>query len=441
MGMELIKEFAVCAIISATLLLTGCFGDVANNSQQQGQTVVSNSESSPIPADNSSDSTAISTPENNKDSAEAEVSPVNTKDAESGKGEGTSADGQSAVEKNDNGKTVSQGSTAESGSNGASSSDKKEDDKNRDKESTFFDEKIMWALIGAAVMMVFALAWRYFSSQRRKKQSAVSPENREKVNYHKNSMSCKFIVGNFHNIGQRDEQQDSFCLSDVNDDISVQRKGVMAVVADGMGGLEGGAAISQIVADTFLKKYNALTNIDHPKDFLYETAKSAEEAAEKYMEQHSVEGGSTLVAVLIQGDKMHFLSVGDSHIYHFKKGTLTLINKEHNWGAVLKEKAERGEVAPDEPYVNPRRNSLTAYMGMGSFQIMDTNDIPITIRIGEKVVLCSDGVFNTLNDIEITRALAGDAILAAKQIETAVLTKGNPQQDNFTGIIVECVDN
>ena len=107
----------------------------------------------------------------------------------------------------------------------------------------------------------------------------------------------------------------------------------------------------------------------------------------------------------------------------------------------MKEKADRGEVAPDEPYVNPRRNSLTAYIGMGSFQIMDTNNMPIALRSGEKVVLCSDGVFNTLNNLEITRALAGDATFAAKQIETAVLSKGNPQQDNFTGIIVECVDN
>lgn len=439
MGMELIKEFAVCAIISATLLLTGCFGDTTNNSQQQGHTMVSNSESSSVPADNSSDSTAISTPENNKDLTETETSQINTENSDLEKGEGKSVAQQSPASSNDDGKTVSQSSTSESGSNGTSPSDKKEFEKN--KEDNFLDGKILWVLGIGAVVVIFGLAWRYFSGQGKKKKSDIPSENREKETYNINGMRCNFIIGNFHNIGQRDEQQDSFCLSDVNDDISVQRKGVMAVVADGMGGLEGGAAISQIVADTFLKKYNALTNINHPKDFLYETAKSAEEAAEKYMEQHNVEGGSTLVAVLVQGDKMHFLSVGDSHIYHFKKGTLTLVNKEHNWGAVLKEKAARGEVAPDEPYVNPRRNSLTAYIGMGSFQIMDANDIPITLRSGDKVVLCSDGVFNTLNDLEITKALAGDATFAAKQIEIAVLGKGNPQQDNFTGIIVECADN
>ena len=247
-------------------------------------------------------------------------------------------------------------------------------------------------------------------------------------------------AGNLQDIGSRKEQQDSFCLSNIHDATAVRNKGLMAVVADGMGGLEGGAQISRLVTDTFLRNYNQQQSFE-PTTFLYETANSAELAVENYMAQTGVNGGSTLVAVLIKNSRMDYISVGDSHIYLMRDNTLTLINREHNLGALLKEQAERGEVDPNEPYVNPKRNALTAYIGIGNFRTVDKNEQPIFLQKGDKILLCSDGVYNALGDDALIRLLSSDAVTASEQIHREILFQEIPSQDNFTAIILECVNN
>ena len=245
-------------------------------------------------------------------------------------------------------------------------------------------------------------------------------------------------VGNLRNKGSRQEQQDSFCLSDITDTVAVRSKGVMAVVADGMGGMEGGAQISQLVTDTFLNSYKSQISFV-PSAFLYDTAESAETAVEEYIKQTGINGGSTVVAVLIKDSQMDYISVGDSHIYLLRNNRLTLINREHSFGALLKEKAARGEVDPNEPYVNPKRNALTAYIGIGNFSVADRNDQPIFLQAGDKILLCSDGVYNALGDDSLINALSGSAAVATKRLEKDILEQNIPSQDNFTAIILECV--
>ena len=136
---------------------------------------------------------------------------------------------------------------------------------------------------------------------------------------------------------------------------------------------------------------------------------------------------------------MNYVSVGDSHIYLLRDNILTLKNKEHSFGALLREKADRGEIDPREPDINPKRNSLTAYIGMGSFKIVDRNTQPIILKGGDKVLLCSDGVYNALGDDALIAALAGDASTAARKIQSDILAQNIPSQDNFTAVIIECV--
>ena len=136
---------------------------------------------------------------------------------------------------------------------------------------------------------------------------------------------------------------------------------------------------------------------------------------------------------------MDYISVGDSHIYLLRGTDLTLINREHSFGALLMEKAARGEVDPNEPYVNPKRNALTAYIGIGNFNTVDRNTQPILLKAGDKILLCSDGVYNALGDDALIEALKGDPINAAKRLEQTILDQAIPSQDNFTAIILECV--
>lgn len=300
------------------------------------------------------------------------------------------------------------------------------------------DKLFIPLIIGAAVLLA-AVIWLLWDRQRKRKLPPALPregqESRVPITRAPGARPV-YQVGNLHNIGRREEQQDSFCLSDFRDESALSQKGLMAVVADGMGGLESGAAVSQLVTDTFLTRYRQLA-VPDPDAFLYESAAASEQAVEAYMRRTGSNSGSTLVAVLLRGNQMHFISVGDSRIYLLRGEKLLQINREHTYGALLLERAARGEVDPEEPYVNPRRHALTAYIGMGSLNQVERNSVPLTLQPGDKVILCSDGVFNALGDDALRGALAGEALEAAQRLEQAILAQNLPNQDNFTAVVVE----
>lgn len=301
-------------------------------------------------------------------------------------------------------------------------------------------EQLFVPVAAAAVLLLAAVIWLVFRQvQGRKKQTEVPPppfQGAAAPITRSPGRAPIYRVGNLHHIGQREEQQDSFCLSDIGDEASTREKGLLAVVADGMGGLEGGAAISQRVTDTFLARYRQLAVPDADR-FLYDSVMAAEQAVEELMETSGVNGGSTVVAVLLRGDLLHFISVGDSRIYLLRGGQLRQLNHEHTYGALLRERAALGEVDPEEAYVNPRRDALTSYIGMGRLKRIDRGERPIPLCPGDKVLLCSDGVFNALGEDALAAALSGEAAQAAVRLEEAVLAQGLSNQDNFTGVVLE----
>lgn len=292
-------------------------------------------------------------------------------------------------------------------------------------------ERLFMPVAAAAAVLLVIVIWLMFDRRRSAGKERPRPPERQG-----GGPRPVYRVGNLHHIGRREEQQDSFCLSDIGDEAATREKGLLAVVADGMGGLEGGAAISQRVTDTFLARYRGLA-VPDADGFLYDSVMAAERAVEELMERSGVNGGSTVVAVLLRGGLLHFISVGDSRIYLLRGGQLRQLNHEHTYGALLRERAALGEIDREEPYVNPRRDALTAYIGMGPLKRIDRSERPVPLRPGDKVLLCSDGVFNALGEDALRDALAGDAARAAARLEEAVLAQGLSNQDNFTGVVLE----
>lgn len=315
---------------------------------------------------------------------------------------------------------------------------KKDDEKNKIQIEESYDGSVV---IVMAVVIVILLAVNIFliykNNKRNNKKAFVTDTTFFSNNKESLQGEINFRVGNFHHIGCREEQQDSFCISDISDKKSLHEKGIMAVVADGMGGMEGGALISQLVVDAFRESYNRINSNFEPATFLYDTAKKAEFIIDDYKKQTGINGGSTLVAVIIKESKLYTLSVGDSKIYLLRDGKLVQLNHEHTFGAFLKEQVEQGEVSPEEPYTNPKREALTAYIGMGSLKKVDCGK-PIFLKLSDKILLCSDGVSNALKEEAIIVALNVDALTAAERIEKFILAQDIPTQDNFTGVILEC---
>jgi PPM family protein phosphatase len=252
--------------------------------------------------------------------------------------------------------------------------------------------------------------------------------------------NLKLVPSNCQHIGDRQRQEDSFAFSDLGDGVFVKNYGVLAVVADGMGGLAKGDQASYVAVNMFLEEYKRRSDEDSLDQFLLRTALRSNCAVYDLAYDGEVEHelGTTLVAVAIQHGKMHWISVGDSRIYHYKNKILQQLNKEHIYANLLKIDVEKGLITEEEANKNPERSYLTSFLGMPDLNEVDSSLEPVTLQPGEIVLLCSDGLTNTLSDQEITDIISRCNGNIAEELTQKALKKNRRHQDNITVLAISC---
>ena len=250
-----------------------------------------------------------------------------------------------------------------------------------------------------------------------------------------NVKTASITVGTLHNIGKRPSQQDSL------DALVLKDGGALAIIADGMGGLSDGDKVSQMIVRTIHNdavnqtsahlSENLLALITHANTEVNQMLGFGA-APERY------KSGSTLVLTVMKYGQFRYASVGDSRIYLFRNGGLIQMNREHIYEAELLQYAVNREMPFAEARSHPKRKSVTSFIGMSSLRHVDACLNPIRTMPGDKLLLCSDGVFNALSEEEIawTLSFSRDAVTAAKTLEKAVLDKNIPQQDNFSAVLI-----
>ena len=247
-------------------------------------------------------------------------------------------------------------------------------------------------------------------------------------------------ITSIHGVGSRAMQQDSFGISEVNDEKSLGEKGLLAIVADGMGGLEDGDKMSQLVVVTMLQGFDQATGDEKPQDMLLKLLDDANDAVNLELgEERQGLCGSTLVAVHLKNNRLSFISVGDSHIYLYRAGKLVQINHDHNYAADLDEKARNGEISLEEAATNPQRAALTSFIGMGDLEHIDQNDEPIVVKKNDRILLMSDGIYGTIGDENICNAMSNPLKKSAIMINEMILAENRPKQDNYTCILMEII--
>ena len=253
--------------------------------------------------------------------------------------------------------------------------------------------------------------------------------------------SLKLVPSNYQHIGSRDRQEDSFAFSDLNDRKVVEKKGVLAVIADGMGGLARGDRASQVAVRIFLREYNNKNDHNSIEHFMRRALTIANYAVfdlaldEKGQE---VDLGTTLVAVLVEQGKMHWVSVGDSLVYLLRDGALRQLNKEHIYANQLADEVENGLISKKEAIEHPERSFLTSYLGTPELIEVDYSLEPLALKAGDVVLLCTDGLNNTLSAGEITAGLEHPDAGTAEELVKAAIAKGKPHQDNITVLVLSC---
>jgi len=237
-------------------------------------------------------------------------------------------------------------------------------------------------------------------------------------------VSCQSDIG-----CQRENNEDSFGYWEPQDDEQFQRKGRLAVVADGMGGYEGGQEASRLAVETIISSYGDFEG-DGPQEALAAALQTAHEQVRHYgLEHPQLRGmGTTCTTVAIVQDFLYFVHVGDTRLYLIRDGHITQVTRDHSYVGRL---VEAGMLSREDAEKHPQRNILTAALGTSTDLIMDSPGRPEPLQSGDALVICSDGLWGQVRDPEILQALAGkSAEDAGRSLIQLARERGGP--DNIT---------
>jgi serine/threonine protein phosphatase PrpC len=244
--------------------------------------------------------------------------------------------------------------------------------------------------------------------------------------------------GNAQHQGARDSQQDSFGFSHLEDRAFTAHAGCLGVVADGMGGMAHGGAASATAVQTVLHEYAAKRPHETIQDALERAVTRANEAVVAMAEAAGVprEVGTTLAAAVVHGAEMHWISVGDSRVYLCRRGRLTQVTVDHVYAAELDARLAEGEISADRAQTDPDRDALTSHLGQTTLGAVDRNVTPLPLLEGDRIVICSDGIYRALSPAEVAGPLAGAPQDACEKLVSHVVAKQLAKQDNMTVIVL-----
>jgi len=227
----------------------------------------------------------------------------------------------------------------------------------------------------------------------------------------------------------RQDNEDSFGYWEPEDDGQFLRKGRLAVVADGMGGYEGGQEASRLAVETLVAVYRDFGG-DDPQQALVKALQAAHEQIRQYSFAHpELWGmGTTCTAAAIVHDALYYAHVGDTRLYLIRGGQITRITRDHSYVGRL---VEAGMIIPEEAETHPQRNILTAALGTNADFIMDSRGQPEPLRAEDVLLICSDGLWGQVRDSEVLDAVENkSAEQAGRELIKLARERGGP--DNIT---------
>jgi len=226
-------------------------------------------------------------------------------------------------------------------------------------------------------------------------------------------------------IGGRNTNEDELLIK------SVEQLHLLAV-ADGIGGCAAGEVASGVALTEIEKSLEAnLEEGDIGNVVKEAVAKANKEIYLLSKENSEYAGmGTTLVMALIQQGKVVIANVGDSRAYHLSGGQIRQLSRDHS---VVQSLIERGMITEEEARHHPQRSSLTRALGVELEVKVDIYDIELLP--GDFLLLCSDGLTDTLKDEEISEVVNASSRLDEACANLITRAKERGSRDNISVII------
>ena len=277
----------------------------------------------------------------------------------------------------------------------------------------------MATVVGIALLLVLVLA--FVLIRRKKKRDDKVTE--KPVTEHSKPLP-ELELANLQGIGSREEQQDAFGISRMD---RYEEEGLLAVLCDGMGGMAEGGRIAAETVSELVGIFPWADDSDIPGWI--------SQRSNRVYQQFRGHGGTTLVAVLLKGNRLSFWCVGDSDLFLLREGKLYGVNIRQEYKNDLVLRALDGAFPVEEAFHDSQAGALSEYMGKEEVNC-DYNRIPFSLRPEDVLLLCSDGISDTLTLKQIREALSLSPQVCCDKLEEEILLTGKPDQDNYTAIVL-----
>jgi PPM family protein phosphatase len=213
----------------------------------------------------------------------------------------------------------------------------------------------------------------------------------------------------------------------------------VAAVADGMGGHSAGEVASAIAIEELAALgsrgpwENETAATDDLKQAILRANRRIREMAAGDRKLNGM--GTTLVALLEDGDMVHVANVGDSRGYLLRQGELSQVTVDHS---LVQELVDDGRLSPEDAERHPQRSVITRALGIDPEVEFDL--FTYKLQVGDRLLLCSDGLSDVVEPAQIRNVLlrVRNSQQAARKLVTVANEQGGP--DNITVIVVDAVD-
>ncbi len=212
----------------------------------------------------------------------------------------------------------------------------------------------------------------------------------------------------------------------------VQERGLLFAVADGMGGVSGGDFASRLALQTIAEEYYARRESSVPirlSESISQANRRIYQEAENHPEYYGM--GTTVSALLVDGDHAYIAQVGDSRVYLLRKGEpIWQITDDHS---LVAEQVRNGYISEQEARTHSLKNLITR--AVGTKEAVNVDLFGVQLRTGDTLLICSDGLSNVVENDQLATAMAGDNLQGAGRVLIGrALSAGAP--DNVTAVLI-----
>jgi PPM family protein phosphatase len=232
---------------------------------------------------------------------------------------------------------------------------------------------------------------------------------------------------------QRANNEDSYIYWEPDSDEDFRRKGRLAVVADGMGGYEGGQEASRLAVETVRSVYDNAFAGD-PQETLVDAFVAAHQNIQRFAQEHPqfYGMGTTCTALAIVDRQLSFAHVGDSRLYLIRGESISRLTRDHSYVGRL---VESGIVRSEDAESHPQRHILTAALGSGREVTPNVPEHPFSLEDRDTLLLCTDGLWGLIGDPDLARVVqANSPAEACQKLVAMALERGGP--DNVTVLVL-----